>query len=91
MKAIIWLTQAQGFFVSKPRYRSLQIIPSGEGLVVTIGDQRHAMSVDAFHEWCIGPMSYCVVDLGVGAGSMHWITKRYATDLQRLRHHLVAQ
>ena len=49
------------------------------------------MSVDAFHEWCIGPMSYCVVDLGVGAGSMHWITKRYVTDLQRLRHHLVAQ
>ena len=91
MKAIVWLTQAQGFFISKPRYRSLHTIPIGEGLVVTIGNQRCAVSVEAFHEWQIGPMSYCVVNLGADLGSMHWITKRYATDLQRLRHHLVAQ
>ena len=91
MKAIVWLTQAQGFLGSRPSYRVFDIAPTGEGGVVTIGDQRCAVSVDAIHEWCFGPMSHCVVNLGADVGSMHWITKRYATDLQRLRHHLVAQ
>ena len=88
MKAIVWLTQAQGFCVARPRVRTLNIASIAKALLVSIDGQKCAMRVDAFNEWRIGPFSYCVLNLGGTVGSMHWLARRQTISLQRLRHHV---
>jgi hypothetical protein len=83
MKAIVWLTQAQGFFVARPRVRTLNIASIAKALLVSIDGQKCAMRVDAFNDWRIG-----LLNLGGTVGSMHWLARRQTISLQRLRHHV---